>query len=511
MMASTSAELLKSLGLTLPGQGSNSGVFGAKIHEAHGAELKSFNPATGELIGRVTMANRADYELVVKEAEEAFLRWRKLPAPRRGELVRLAGERLREHKDALGRLVTLEMGKILQEGLGEVQEAIDIADYAVGLSRQLYGVTTHSERPLHRLFEQWHPLGLVGCITAFNFPVAVWAWNAMLALVCGDAVVWKPSEKTPLTAIATTRLLHDIFAKEGCGAIISMLIGDLPEVGHPMIHDRRFPLISATGSCRMGREVGAAVAARLGRSILELGGNNAVIVLQDANLDLALRAVLFGACGTAGQRCTTTRRLFLHESIAADFTAKLVKAYETIPIGDPMSAGTLVGPLIDADAVAGFETAIAAAKAQGGEVLVGGEKKAGAGNFVKPTIIRARPDMDIVRHETFAPILYVMSVRSLEEAIAAQNAVDQGLSSAIFTNDMRSAERFLCAEGSDCGIANVNLGTSGAEIGLAFGGEKDTGGGREAGSDSWKAYMRRQTNTMNYGADLPLAQGIQFG
>jgi len=506
-----SHDFLAKLGLT----GVVSGVCGASFHEAQGELLESFSPATGAKIGTLRQGNREDYEKVVSEAREAFLRWRCLPAPKRGEFVRRCGEKMREFKEPLGKLVSLEMGKILQEGLGEVQEAIDIADYAVGLSRQLYGVTTQSERPDHRLYEQWHPYGLCGVITAFNFPAAVWAWNAMIALVCGDAVIWKPSEKTPLTAIALQKLLHPIFEEEGFGAVLSMVMGTLDDVGKPMVADRRIPLISATGSCRMGRQVGAAVAGRMGRSLLELGGNNAVIVLEDAELELAVRAVLFGAVGTAGQRCTSTRRLYLQESIAEKVTKRLVEGYGQLRIGNPLSDGTLVGPLIDEDAVKMFEAAVAKAQELGGELLAGGaratEGELAAGNFVQPTIIRAEKDLPLLKEETFAPILYVVTVKDLGEAIALQNDVDQGLSSALFTNDMRAAERFLSAAGSDCGIANINLGTSGAEIGLAFGGEKDTGGGREAGSDSWKSYMRRQTNTINYGTTLPLAQGIEFG
>lgn len=493
----------------------NSGVCGQGFFEAGGEVIDSVDPATGQVIASVRQASREDYERVVREAQVAFEKWRAIPAPRRGELVRRGGEAMRSKKDALGKLVTLEMGKILQEGLGEVQEAIDIADYAVGLSRQLYGLTTHSERPDHRLYEQWHPLGLVGVISAFNFPIAVWAWNAMIALACGDAVLWKPSPATPLIAVATQKLLHPIFAEEGVGGILGLVCGDLEQVGHPMVSDRRLPLISATGSCRMGREVAQAVGARLGRSILELGGNNALIVLDDANQDLALRAVVFGAVGTAGQRCTTTRRLFVQKGIAAGFVEKVRAAYKQVTIGNPLAEGTLMGPLIDAGSAKRYLAAIEQARAQGGEVLCGGEILSGpgyeSGGFVTPTIIKARMDMAIVREETFAPILYVMEVDDLAQAIAQQNDVDQGLSSALFTNNLQAAERFLSNAGSDCGIANVNLGTSGAEIGLAFGGEKDTGGGREAGSDSWKAYMRRQTNTINYGSSLPLAQGIQFG
>jgi aldehyde dehydrogenase (NAD+) len=506
-----SHDFLAELGL----EALNSGCAGDTFFDGQGPILESFDPATGELIAQVRQGNRADYERIVNEAQAAFRKWRHIPAPRRGELIRLCGERMREKKDALGRLVTLEMGKIHQEGLGEVQECIDIADYAVGLARQLYGVTTHSERPQHRLYEQWHPMGLVGCITAFNFPVAVWAWNAMIALACGDAVIWTPSPKAPLTAVALTKLLHPILAAEGLGALVSLAIGELDEVGRPMTEDRRVPIISATGSCRMGREVGRTVAARLARSILELGGNNALIVARDADLSLALRGVVFGAVGTAGQRCTTTRRLFVHEEIAAGFLEKVVAAYGQVRVGNPLEADTLMGPLIDHDSVRSFEAAVAKARDQGAEVLCGGVALTGeaypGGCFVAPTVIRCAHDVPVMKEETFAPILYVTTFSDLEDAIARQNDVDQGLSSALFTNDLRSSERFLGHAGSDCGIANVNLGTSGAEIGLAFGGEKDTGGGREAGSDSWKAYMRRQTNTINYGNDLPLAQGIQFG
>jgi aldehyde dehydrogenase (NAD+) len=504
-------EFLKELGL----EDINSGACGDTFFEAGGEVITSYDPATGDAIASVKQANREDYERVVGEASAAFLKFRSFPAPKRGDMVRQAGNAMREKKDALGKLVTLEMGKLLQEGLGEVQEAIDIADYAVGLSRQLYGVTTHSERPSHRLYEQWHSLGNVGVISAFNFPIAVWAWNAMIAMVCGDAVVWKPSPKTPLIAVATQKLLHPIFAAEGVGAVCSLLMGDLENVGRPMINDRRFPLISATGSCRMGREVAKTVAGRLARTVLELGGNNALTVLDDAPLDLALRAIVFGACGTAGQRCTTTRRVFLQKGIADDLTTKIVAAYKQIRIGNPLVEGTLVGPLIDTDAVAMYSQAIEKARAQGGEVLCGGKVLEGpgyeSGCFVEPTIIKATKDMEIVKEETFAPILYVMTVEDLDEALAANNDVDQGLSSSLFTNSMRASELFLSPAGSDCGIANINLGTSGAEIGLAFGGEKDTGGGREAGSDSWKVYMRRQTNTLNYGTSMPLAQGITFG
>jgi aldehyde dehydrogenase (NAD+) len=433
-----------------------------------------------------------------------------LPAPKRGEIVREMGNAMREHKDDLGRLVTLEVGKLLSEGLGEVQESIDMADLCVGMSRQLFGLTMHSERDRHRMYEQWHPLGPIGVITAFNFPNAVWAWNALVALVCGDTVIWKPSLKAPLTAIATHRLLNEVLEKHGFGGAIGLIIGSDSEIGETMINDKRLPLISATGSTRMGRHVNKAVAGRLGRCLLELGGNNAIIVESSADLDLALRGILFGAVGTAGQRCTSTRRLFLHRSIAADLTDRLAAAYKQVRIGDPMVDGTLMGPLIDELSVKMYTDAIEQIKAQGGEILAGGEALDGPGHFVTPALVKANPGMAICRHETFAPILYVFEYDDLSEAIAMQNDVPQGLSSAIFTDSFRSTERFLSHEGSDCGIANINIGTSGAEIGGAFGGEKETGGGREAGSDSWKAYMRRQTCTLNWSPDLPLAQGVVF-
>ena len=475
-----------------------------------GREIQSVNPTTGKALGTVKLATKAQYEAVISANASAFTRWRMVPAPERGAIVREIGEALRTHKDDLGALVTMEVGKLRSEGLGEVQESIDMADFAVGVSRQLYGLTMHSERPQHRMYEQWHPLGVVGCITAFNFPQAVWAWNAMLALVCGDVVLWKPSLKAPLTAIATHRIAAEVLARHGHGDVLGLIIGDDAEVGEALIHDRRVPLISATGSCRMGRHVASVVAGRLGRSLLELGGNNMVIVNKDADLDLALRAVAFGAMGTSGQRCTTTRRMLVHEDVADAFLPRLTEAFRSARIGDPLTAGVLVGPLIDDDAVRGYEAAVAAAKAQGAELLAGGERVEGDGFFVKPTLVRASIDLPIVQEETFAPILYVSTFSDLDEAIAKNNQVDQGLSSAIFTDSFRAAERFLSHAGSDCGIANVNIGTSGAEIGGAFGGEKDTGGGREAGSDSWKAYMRRQTCTLNWGTELPLAQGVTF-
>jgi aldehyde dehydrogenase (NAD+) len=446
----------------------------------------------------------------VDAAARAFVTWRTVPAPRRGELVRGIAESLRRHKSALGKLVSLETGKIAAEGEGEVQEMIDVADFAVGLSRQLYGNAMHSERPDHRMFEQWHPLGPVGVISAFNFPVAVWAWNALLAAVCGDTVVWKPSEEAPLTAVAVTRLANDVCRHAGHPPLFSLAVGGA-DLGARMASDARLPLVSATGSCRMGRAVGEAVARRMGRSLLELGGNNAVIVLDDADLDLAVRAVLFGAVGTAGQRCTSTRRLLVQRGVAAELTQRLVTAYGKVVVGDPLAPGTLMGPLIHARAVDAMMAALDAARRQGGEVLCGGTRVDRPGFFVTPAIVRAQAAMAIVKEETFAPILYVVQVESLAEAIAVQNDVKQGLSSAIFTRDLRAAEAFLAATGSDCGIANVNLGTSGAEIGGAFGGEKETGGGRESGSDAWKAYMRRQTVTINHGTELPLAQGVRFG
>jgi aldehyde dehydrogenase (NAD+) len=488
----------------------NSGAWAPGARETTGRLVGKSDPATGEHIASVRLADLDDYEAVVSEAQRAFAEWRMLPAPKRGELVREMGNAMREVKDDLGALVTLETGKLLSEGTGEVQESIDIADFSVGLSRQLYGLTMHSERPGHRMYEQWHPLGLVGCITAFNFPNAVWAWNSMIAAICGDVTIWKPSLKAPLTAIATHKVCNAVLEKHGWGGVFTLIIGEDAEVGETLINDRRLPLISATGSTRMGRHVGQAVAKRLGRSLLELGGNNAIIVEPDADLDLALMGILFGAVGTTGQRCTSTRRIYLHESIAEDFTARLTKAYGSVRVGNPLDSKTLMGPLIDDDAVRQYEEAVAAAKAQGGRVLAGGKRIERAGSYVEPCLIQADRDMDIWRHETFAPILYVFTYSDLDQAIADQNGVDQGLSSSIFTGGFRAAEEFLSHRGSDCGIANVNIGTSGAEIGGAFGGEKETGGGRESGSDAWRAYMRRQTCTLNWSKDLPLAQGVSF-
>lgn len=479
-----------------------------------GSILKSCSPIDGSLLATVREASTKDYETIAEAASQAFLKWRMTPAPLRGQVVREIGETLRKHKSELGALVSLEMGKIKSEGQGEVQEMIDIADFAVGLSRQLYGLTMHSERPHHRLYEQWHPLGLVGVVTAFNFPVAVWSWNALIAAVCGDVIIWKPSSKTPLTALAVMNLIAPVVDEYGLQGVFNVVIGRGSEIGERLINDRRLPLISATGSCLMGRRIGQVVASRLGRSLLELGGNNAVIVAEDANQEMALRAVLFGAVGTAGQRCTSTRRLIIHHSIKEEFLGKLVKAYGQVTIGDPLADGVLMGPLVDESAVDQMMEALAQATAQGARIIYGGSRVQVQGlehgSYVQPTLLEAPSDLPVMREETFAPILYVVDYEHLEEAIGIHNAVDQGLSSSIFTGSLYHAERFLSHEGSDCGIANVNVGTSGAEIGGAFGGEKDTGGGRESGSDAWKNYMRRQTNTINWGRDQPLAQGISF-
>jgi aldehyde dehydrogenase (NAD+) len=448
----------------------------------------------------------------VRDAVEIFKEWRKVPAPERGQLVREVGEALRDSKAALGALISAEVGKIRSEGEGEVQEAIDIADFAVGLSRQLYGKTMHSERRNHRMYEQWHPLGVVGVITAFNFPAAVWAWNAMVAAVCGDVMVWKPSELAPLTAVALNSLCREVARRRGFEGIFSLVVGDGPELGKKMALDARIPCVSATGSCRMGRFVAQAVAGRFGRSILELGGNNAVTVLPDADLDLVVRGVLFGAVGTAGQRCTTIRRALVHKEILDDFLRRLTAAYRQVRIGNPLEQGVLMGPLINQRAVDAYTSAVARVVGEGGEVVYGGRTVAGSPSalYVEPTIVRAKRGMPLLQEETFAPILYVVPIESVAEAIEINNEVPQGLSSAIFTRDVKAAERFLSSSGSDCGIANVNIGTSGAEIGGAFGGEKETGGGREAGSDSWQQYMRRQTSTINFGDDMPLAQGVVF-
>lgn len=474
------------------------------------APITSYNPATGEAIAQVLPADRAAYDAVVAHAQASFATWRNMPAPKRGEIIRQLGNLLREYKEPLGELVSLEMGKIRAEGLGEVQEMIDICDLAVGLSRQLYGLTMHSERPSHRMYEQWHPLGPISVITAFNFPVAVWSWNAALAAVCGDTVVWKPSEMTPLTAVAVQHLCNRVMAEHGLSGIFTLTVGD-GAIGQWMTNDARLPLVSFTGSINTGRKVAQTVAGRLGRSLLELGGNNAIIVTENADMNLVTRGVVFGAVGTAGQRCTTTRRLIVHRSVVNGLTERLVKAYQSVPIGNPLDPKTLVGPLVSQASVQRMLHAVAQAVADGGTVLVGGKARPDIGaNYVEPTIILMPTQTEIVREETFAPILYVMAYDTLDEAIAIQNGVTQGLSSAIFADSLRQIEQFLSVNGSDCGIANVNIGTSGAEIGGAFGGEKDTGGGRESGSDAWRAYMRRQTNTINWSKDLPLAQGIEF-
>ena len=501
------------LGLSL--KSVNPGVF-AGAWEASGAVLEKHSPIDGSSLGRVQQASPVDYERTVAAAQRAFLAWREVPAPKRGEVVRQLGQALRQLKTELGQLVTLEAGKIVAEGAGEVQEMIDICDFATGLSRQLHGLTIASERPGHRMMEQWQPLGVVGIISAFNFPVAVWSWNSALAAVCGDATLWKPSEKTPLTAIACIKIAERVCRANGVDpAIFSLVIGDGPTIGELMSHDKRLPLVSATGSTRMGRRVGEIVAKRFGRSLLELGGNNAIIVAPSADLALAKRAIVFGAVGTAGQRCTSTRRVIVHESIKDEFVDSLIDAYVQLPVGNPLKTSTLVGPLIDGLAVQAMQHALAQAEKSGGKILHGGARLLGknypGGLYVEPAIVEAKNEWPVVQHETFAPVLYVMGYRELGEAIALQNAVPQGLSSAIFTRDLRESEEFLSARGSDCGIANVNIGTSGAEIGGAFGGEKETGGGRESGSDAWKAYMRRQTVTINYSNALPLAQGITFG
>jgi len=481
------------------------------IEEPAGTRLASISPADGEVIAEVVLASTNSYDQLVVKAAAAFSDWRLKPAPQRGQLIRDLGNVLRENCEPLGELVALEMGKIRAEGVGEVQEMIDICDFAVGLSRQLCGSTMHSERPLHRMYEQWHPLGPIGIISAFNFPVAVWAWNAAIAAVCGNTMLWKPSPLTPLVSVAVQHLCNQVMADHGVQGVFNLVIGGNQEVAMPMVADVRLPLISFTGSTAVGRQVATVVAQRLGRSLLELGGNNALIVEADANLDLALRAIVFGAIGTAGQRCTTTRRLFLHRSIAGKMIDRLVAAYRQVSIGDPLNPATLMGPLVSPDAVDLFEHTVRLAVADGGTVLAGGKVREGAGFYVEPTIIQMPGQTELVRQEAFVPVLYVMQYDQLEQAIDWQNDVGAGLSSALFTDSLRSSELFLSAAGSDCGIANVNIGTSGAEIGGAFGGEKETGGGRESGSDSWKAYMRRQTNTINWSSELPLAQGIKFG
>ena len=496
-------------------QKKNNGVSTGLIWpKAKGETISSFSPVDGKLIATVSAADKNNYDTVINKAQEAFAAWRLWPAPKRGEVVRQVGEALRINKEALGKLVSYEMGKSLQEGMGEVQEMIDICDFAVGLSRQLHGLTMHSERPGHRMYEQYHPLGIVGVISAFNFPVAVWSWNAALAWICGDVCVWKPSEKTPLCAIACQNIIQSVFKKNNVPEGVSNIIVGGRAVGEWMSTDTRIPLVSATGSTRMGKAVGKAVGERLGRSLLELGGNNAIIITKEADLDMSLIGAVFGAVGTAGQRCTSTRRLIIHESVYNKFKEKLVHAYKQIKIGNPLNEKNHVGPLIDKDAVKMYLDAIEKCKAEGGKFIVEGGMVKGkafeSGCYVKPCIAEAKNSFSIVQHETFAPILYLIKYKTLNEAIAIQNGVPQGLSSAIMTTNLREAEQFLSQTGSDCGIANVNIGTSGAEIGGAFGGEKETGGGRESGSDAWKVYMRRQTNTINYTNKLPLAQGIKF-
>ena len=504
-------ELLKHLGITETNNGTSTG---SQWINSKGKLLASVSPVDAKEIAKVVCTDRAAYDQVIEKAEKAFEVWRMWPSPKRGDVVRQIGEALRAQKESLGRLVSYEMGKSLQEGYGEVQEMIDICDFAVGLSRQLHGLTMHSERPGHRMYEQWHPLGIVGVISAFNFPVAVWSWNAMLAWVCGDVIIWKPSEKTPLCGVACQNIVAEVFKQNDVPEGVCNLVVGEREVGEWIAADKRIPLVSATGSTRMGKAVGAAVGARLGRSLLELGGNNAIIISKDADLEMALVGCVFGAVGTAGQRCTTTRRLIIHEEVYDVFKNKLVNAYKQLRIGDPLDENTHVGPLIDKDAVQHYKAAIEKCREQGGKFIVEGGVLEGkgyeSGCYVRPCIAEAQPHFEIVQHETFAPILYLMKYKTMEEAIAIQNGVPQGLSSSIMTLNLREAEQFLSSAGSDCGIANVNIGTSGAEIGGAFGGEKETGGGRESGSDAWRIYMRRQTNTINYSTKLPLAQGIRF-
>ncbi len=504
-------EFLKALNIKDVNEGVSTGTTWLK---SSGETINSFSPVDGKLIGSVIAADKNSYEAVIIKADAAFKEWRLWPAPKRGEIVRQIGEALRANKDSLGKLVSYEMGKSLQEGYGEVQEMIDICDFAVGLSRQLHGLTMHSERPGHRMYEQWHPLGIVGIISAFNFPVAVWSWNSMLAFVCGDVCIWKPSEKTPLCGIACQNIISDVLKNNNVPEGVSNIIIGGRDVGEWMSNDTRIPLVSATGSTRMGKAVGAALGARLGRALLELGGNNAIIISKDADLNIAITGAVFGAVGTAGQRCTSTRRLIIHESIYDSIKEKLIAAYKQLSIGNPLDEKNHVGPLIDKDAVSMYESAIKQCKEEGGNFIVEGGVLSGieyeSGCYVKPCIAEAKPGFKIVHHETFAPILYLLKYKTIDEAIAIQNEVPQGLSSSIMTLNLREAEKFLSVAGSDCGIANVNIGTSGAEIGGAFGGEKETGGGRESGSDAWKNYMRRQTNTINYSDTLPLAQGIKF-
>ena len=501
-------QILDSLGLEALNPGTWLGA--DSTENSGGSIIESVNPATGDVIGSVRSTTPDEYEKVIAAARASFADWRKIPAPIRGNAIRLIGNALRDHREALGSLVTLEMGKIKAEGIGEVQEMIDIADFAVGQSRMLYGNTMHSERPQHRMYEQWHPLGIVGTISAFNFPVAVYSWNAFIAAICGNVNIWKPSPKAALCGVAVQKIVTDALAGEDLPPAFFLINDGSNELAQQFVDDRRVDLISFTGSTAVGKKVGANVAARMGRSLLELGGNNAIIVDEYANFDLVIPAIVFGSVGTAGQRCTSTRRILVHRSRFEDLKSALVKAYGQVRIGDPLADDTLMGPVIDAAAMERVDSALAAVRDAGGEVLCGGERVAGAGNYITPAIAVAENDWDIVQTETFGPVLYVIPFDTLDDAIAMQNGVVQGLSSAIFTDNVQNAEYFLSQGGSDCGIANVNIGTSGAEIGGAFGGEKETGGGREAGSDSWKAYMRRQTNTINWGKDLPLAQGINF-
>jgi aldehyde dehydrogenase (NAD+) len=504
-------DVLKQLGIKDQNSGTSTGL---QWIESNGKPISSYSPVDGQLIASIKVTDDNSYEEVIRTAQKAFIEWRTWPSPKRGDVVRQIGEALRKNKEHLGKLVSYEMGKSLQEGYGEVQEMIDICDFAVGLSRQLHGLTMHSERPGHRMYEQWHPLGIAAIISAFNFPVAVWSWNAMLGWVCGDVCLWKPSEKTPLCAIACQNIIAEVFKRNGVPEGVSCIVTGEREMGEKIAKDSRIPLVSATGSTRMGKSVGAAVGSRLGRALLELGGNNAIIISRDADLDMALIGCLFGAVGTAGQRCTSTRRLIIHEEVYDIFKEKLVNAYKQLRIGNPLDENNHVGPLIDKAAVESYLQAIEKCKAEGGTFIVEGGVLEGSGYetgcYVKPCIAEAQAHFEMVQHETFAPILYLMKYKTFEEAIAIQNSVPQGLSSAVMTLNLREAEQFLSSSGSDCGIANVNIGTSGAEIGGAFGGEKETGGGRESGSDAWRFYMRRQTNTINYSTSLPLAQGIKF-
>lgn len=506
---SSHLSILKELGIKDINPGACSGS--ADWSQIEGRTLLDVvTPIDGSVIARVALASEEDYEHTAREASANFTKWQLIPAPQRGQIIREAADEFRRLKEPLSMLISLEMGKVISESRGEVQEAIDIADFAVGLSRQLYGLIMQSERPLHRMYEQWHPLGLVGVITAFNFPIAVWSWNSMIAAVCGNATIWKPSTKTPLTAIAVQHIMNKVMEKHGLKGIFTLIVGRGQLIGERLINDKRIALVSATGSTEMGKRIAEVTSRRLGRSILELGGNNGIIVTEDANLDLAVQAIFFGAIGTAGQRCTTTRRVIVHEKIIENFTSKLMKAYEQIRIGDPLDDSTVMGPLVEEDAIKIMMEVLSTNSKQGGRIMIGGERMNREGFYVKPAIVRVQCNSQLVCKETFAPILYIMPYKTFDEAIRLNNEVPQGLSSAVFTESLKSAEKFLSASGSDCGIANVNIGTSGAEIGGAFGGEKETGGGRESGSDAWKQYMRRQTVTINWGNELPLAQGVKF-